>query len=151
MTAETETVTLERRIAARPETVFTFFTDRDRWLSWMGRGGEFSFVPGGSYRMNVSGENFATGEFVELDPPKRAVFTWGWEQGLMGLAPGSTTVEVTLEPDGDGTLLRLVHSGLPPNAHAPHLAGWGHYLDRLVIGAEGGDPGEDPWKDGPPA
>ena len=39
----TGTVTLERRIAARPQTVFTFFTDRDRWLSWMGKDGTFDF------------------------------------------------------------------------------------------------------------
>ena len=136
------TVTVERRIAARPETVFSFFTDRDRWLSWMGTDGDFAFTPGGAYRTTIAAD-LASGEFVEIDPPKRLVFTWGWETGAMPVPPGSSTVEITLEPDGDGTLLRLVHRGLPQPARAPHEAGWAHYLGRLAVRAEGGDPGED--------
>lgn len=141
----TDQVTLQRRIAARPETVFSFFTDRDRWLSWMGKDGDFAFEPGGSFRTNVTGDNHAAGRFVELDPFERVVFTWGWENDAMPVPPGSSTVEVTLRPDGEGTLLRLVHRDLPPAARAPHEEGWTHYLDRLVVRAEGGDPGPDRW------
>lgn len=115
----TDTVTLERRIAARPETVFGFFTDREKWLSWMGADGVFSFEPGGSYRTRVTGENVASGRFITVDPPKRLVFTWGWEERGMPVAAGSTTVEITLEPTAEGTLLRLVHSGLPSPRPAP--------------------------------
>lgn len=140
----TGVVTVERHIAARPETVFSFFTDRDKWLSWMGRDGEFSFEPGGTYRTNVTGENVAEGRFVEIDPPKRIVFTWGWAEGGMPVPPGSTTVEITLEPVADGTLLRLVHRGLPsPEACAAHQEGWTYHLDRLATVAAGGDPGPD--------
>ncbi|MFG2845909.1 SRPBCC domain-containing protein [Kitasatospora sp. NPDC048296] len=146
-----ELVTLERRIAARPETVFSFFTDRDRWLSWMGRDGEFSFRPDGPYRTNVTGDNHASGRFLEFDPPNRVVFTWGWETGDMPVPPGSSTVEITLRPDGDGTLLRLVHRDLPPVAREPHAQGWGHYLDRLTARAEGRDPGPDRWMNHGPA
>jgi uncharacterized protein YndB with AHSA1/START domain len=138
-------VTVERRIAARPETVFSFFTDRDRWLSWMGVDGQFAFQPGGAYRTTVTGGNHATGRFLEIDPPRRVVFTWGWENPGMPVPPGASTVEISLTPDGDGTLLRLVHTGLPPQARAPHAEGWNHYLDRLVTRAEGGDPGPDRW------
>jgi uncharacterized protein YndB with AHSA1/START domain len=146
----TNQVTLERRIAARPETVFSFFTDRDRWLSWMGKDGDFAFTPGGAYRTNVSAGNHASGRFVEIDPHNRVVFTWGWEAGMPTVPPGSSTVEITLEPDGEGTYLRLVHRDLPPEACAPHREGWTHYLDRLVIRAEGGDPGPDRWMEGSP-
>ncbi|TDT97955.1 uncharacterized protein YndB with AHSA1/START domain [Streptomyces sp. 846.5] len=146
-----DTLTLERRIAARPETVFSFFTDRERWLSWMGKDGEFSFEPGGAFRTNVAADNHAAGSFVEIDPPKRVVFTWGWEGGAMPVPPGSSTVEITLQPDGNGTLLRLVHSSLPTQACAPHEAGWSHYLDRLTARAEGRDPGPDDWMTDPPA
>ncbi|SOE07767.1 SRPBCC domain-containing protein [Streptomyces sp. Ag109_G2-15] len=100
-------VTVERRIAARPETVFSFFTDRDKWLSWMGQDGEFSFEPGGAYRTRVTGEHVAEGRFVEIDPPRRIVFTWGWVDDEMPVPPGSSTVEITLEPVPEGTLLRL--------------------------------------------
>ncbi|MFF8844589.1 SRPBCC domain-containing protein [Streptomyces sp. NPDC015127] len=109
-------------------------------------------APGGAYRTHVAGDNHASGRFVEIDPPRRVVFTWGWEGGAP-VPPGSSTVEITLEPDGpDGerTLLRLVHRGLPPEACAPHRDGWHHYLDRLVVRAEGGDPGPDPWSTAAP-
>ncbi|MGW7370052.1 SRPBCC family protein [Streptomyces sp. NPDC054841] len=140
-------VTVERHILARPETVFSFFTDRDKWLSWMGSDGEFSFVPNGGYRTTVTGENVAEGHFLEVDPPKRLVFTWGWaEGGLADVPPGSTTVEITLEPVEDGTLLRLVHSGLPTaEACTAHEEGWAHYTRRLAVRATGGDPGADHW------
>ncbi|WP_336109838.1 SRPBCC family protein [Streptomyces sp. PTD9-10] len=138
-------VTVERRIAARPETVFSFFTDRDKWLSWMGKDGEFSFEPGGAYRTLVNGENVAEGRFVEIDPPRRLGFTWGWATGEMPVPPGSSTVEITLEPVPEGTLLRLVHRDLPsPEACAAHEEGWTHYTGRLAVVAAGGDPGPDP-------
>ncbi|MEU9178470.1 SRPBCC domain-containing protein [Streptomyces sp. NPDC048550] len=144
------TVTLERHIAARPETVFGFFTDREKWVSWMGADGTFSFEPGGSYRTRVTGENVASGRFLTVGPPKRLVFTWGWESGPMPVPPGSSTVEITLEPVPDGTLLRLVHSGLPsPEAGAAHAEGWQHYVGRLAVRAEGGDPGQDVWMQQP--
>ncbi|MFF7971326.1 SRPBCC domain-containing protein [Streptomyces sp. NPDC007905] len=139
-------VTVERRIAARPETVFSFFTDRDKWLSWMGKDGEFSFEPGGVYRTLVNAENVAEGRFVEIDPPRRVVFTWGWATGEMPVPPGSSTVEITLEPVPEGTLLRLVHRDLPSSeACAAHEEGWTHYTGRLAVAAAGGDPGPDPW------
>jgi uncharacterized protein YndB with AHSA1/START domain len=141
-----DAVIVERRIAARPETVFSFFTDRDKWLSWMGQDGEFSFVPGGAYRTRVNGDNIAEGRFVEIDPPKRLVFTWGWAEGEMPVPPGSSTVEITLEPVPEGTLLRLVHRDLPsPEACAAHKEGWTHYVERLAVVASGGDPGPDIW------
>lgn len=147
----TDVVIVERRIAALPETVFSFFTDRDRWLSWMGVDGRFAFQPGGDYRTQVTGDNHAAGTFLEVDPPRRLVFTWGWEGGDQSVPAGSSTVEISLVPDGDGTLLRLVHTGLPSQARVPHGEGWNHYLDRLALRAEGGDPGPDQWMTDPPA
>jgi hypothetical protein len=58
--------------------------------------------------------------------------------------PGSSTVEVLLAADGDGTHVRLIHSGLPSAESATkHGHGWRHYLDRLAVTAVGGDPGPD--------
>jgi uncharacterized protein YndB with AHSA1/START domain len=85
----------------------------------------------------------ARGRFLELVPDVRVVFTWGWE-GSAALPPGSTTVEIELVPDGDGTLVRLTHRDLPADERAVHEAGWAHYLPRLALAAEGGDPGVDP-------
>ena len=139
-----DVVMLRWAIKARPVTVFSFFTDRDRWLSWQGISAEIDARPGGVFRMNVRGDGWVSGQFTAVEPHRRIVFTWGWEGPDSPVPPGSSTVEVTLEPDGDdGTLLTLVHSGLPLPALDTHRDGWNHYLDRLTVRAAGGDPGPD--------
>lgn len=139
-----DAVVVERWIDAAPETVFSFFTDRDRWLSWQGVTAEIDPSPGGAFRMNVRGDGHAAGRFVAVEPPHRITLTWGWENDALGVPPGSSTVEVTFEPAGGGTLVRLTQTGLPPGAVAPHQEGWQHYADRLAVRATGGDPGPDP-------
>jgi uncharacterized protein YndB with AHSA1/START domain len=139
-----DVVTVQRTIKARPATVFSFFTDRGRWLSWQGVTAEIDPRPGGLFRMNVRGDGWASGRFIAVEPHRRIVFTWGWEGDNSPVPPGSSTVEITLEPDNDnGTRLTLVHSGLPLPALDTHRDGWNHYLDRLAIRAGGGDPGPD--------
>ena len=70
--------------------------------------------PGGVYRVEVIPGNVARGVFVELDPPRRLVYTWGWEAGAGGpVPPGSTTIEIDLVPDGDGTTVHFTHRDLP--------------------------------------
>ena len=53
------------------------------------------------------------------------------------LPPGSSTVEIDLQPMGSGTRLRLVHRGLPQEAIASHTEGWDYFLPRLTDVAEG--------------
>jgi uncharacterized protein YndB with AHSA1/START domain len=146
---ETTTVTREIAIDASPETVWQFLVDPDRATRWMGQAAELDPRPGGLYRVDVIPGHTARGEFVEVDPPHRLVHTWGWDPGDEGksaVPPGSSTVEIELVPDGDGTLLRFTHRDLPDSAQAEsHGHGWDHYLERLAIAAPGGDPGEDPW------
>jgi uncharacterized protein (TIGR02453 family) len=142
--ADETIVTVERWIDASPETVFSFFSDPGRWLSWQGVTAEIDPRPGGTFRMNVRGDGYATGRFVVVDPYVRIVLTWGWENPALGVPPGSSTVELTFRPDRGGTLVRLTQAGLPPTALDPHHEGWNHYLDRLARRAAGGDPGPDP-------
>jgi uncharacterized protein YndB with AHSA1/START domain len=89
------------------------------------------------------------GEFVEVDRPRRIVFTWGWETAQFETPPQSTLVEVSLTPDGEETVVRLAHRRLKPELVALHRAGWQHYLPRLALAAAGADPGRDPWRDLP--
>lgn len=134
----------EIMIEASPETIWPFLTDATRHLEWEGTNVELDARPGGVYRVLVAGEHQSAGEFVEVVPMEKVVFTFGWEQDGNPIQPGSTTVEITLHAEGDKTRLRLVHSGLPDaDAVEMHRHGWGHYLDRLSVRAAGGDPGPD--------
>lgn len=133
------------RIAAPPAVVFRYFTDPARMVEWMGIAALLDPRPGGAFRVEANGRDVVVGEYVEVDPPRRVVFTWGFENDQRILDPGSTRVEVTLEPDGDGTLLELLHHDIPEPARAAHGQGWTHYLDRLAPAAAGNPPGRDPW------
>ncbi len=133
----------EVRVSARPETVFSFFTDPERMMRWTGVSVHLDPQPGGVYDVDLGGGNHHAGRYVELTPFSRLVFTFGWE-GSEAIPPGSTTVEVTFEPDGSDTVVRLRHAGLATvEDAAQHTAGWDHYLARLAIAAAGGDPGPD--------
>jgi uncharacterized protein YndB with AHSA1/START domain len=137
----------EVRIGVPPDQVFPYFTDPDKMIVWKAIEATLDPRPGGIFRINVTGHDIARGEYVEIDAPRRVVFTFGWESEGSPLPPGASTVEVTLVPDGDGTLLRLVHTGVPDEIRAGSTEGWDHYLPRLVVAAEGGAPGFDAWID----
>jgi uncharacterized protein YndB with AHSA1/START domain len=137
----------EIRIEAQPATVFEFFTNPELLLRWKGLEATLEPRPGGVYRVVVNSRSTVRGEFVEVVPHSRVVFTWGFEETDGLLPPGASTVEVTLSPDGDGTLVRLVHRDLPAAAVEQHGKGWDHFLDRLRGAARGDDPGPDPWAD----
>jgi len=133
-------------IAASPDTVFDFFTDPGKMIQWMGRDADLDPAPGGVMRCDINGRDIASGEFVELDPPNRLVFTWGWESEESVTQPGSSTVEVSFTPQGDDTVVTLSHRDLvTPESREAHSHGWNHYMERLAAAATGADPGADPW------
>jgi uncharacterized protein YndB with AHSA1/START domain len=145
--ATTDTTVYERTLSidASPETVWEFLVDPEKLMRWKGISADLDPRSGGNYYCEVIPGHIARGEFVEVDAPNRLVFTWGWD-GNEGVPPGSSTIEVDLTPEGDGTSLRFVHKDLPnAEAVASHAHGWDHYLPRLELAAAGGDPGEDPW------
>src|SRR5204862_3103981 len=82
----------------------------------------------------------------EIIPERRLVVSWGWEDGALPLPPGQSTVEISLEPAGEGTRLRLTHRDLPPEMHSFHGLGWDNALPRLATVAAGRDPGPDPLR-----
>lgn len=128
----TNTIELQVRLNAPPEEVFLFLTEPERYVRWQGVKAELDPRPGGVYRVWMDADTVASGTFVEVDPARSVVFTWGWE-GNQGIPPGSTTVELTLEPDGDGTVLSLRHTGLPDGeAAAMHEEGWRHFTAQLA-------------------
>ena len=127
-------------IAASPETVFTLLTDPVEYVKWKGRLADLDPRPGGRFHVTFK-DTAVRGEYVEVVKDRRVVFTWGWEGNEM-VPPGSSTVEIDLEPTGSGTRLRLVHRGLPDGAVTSHTEGWDYFLPRLVDVAAGREPRE---------
>lgn len=130
-------------IDATPETIWPFLTEVDRHLEWMGSEAELDPRPGGVYKVLVQGEHPAGGEFVEVVPFEKVVFTFGWDEPGNPITPGSSTVEISLHPEGSKTRVRLTHRDLPENAVGDHTVGWTHYLSRLALATTGGNPGPD--------
>jgi uncharacterized protein YndB with AHSA1/START domain len=144
--AKPEAIVREIHIAASPEEVFPYFTDAEKMVVWKAVNAELDARPGGYFRIDVTGDgDVARGAYLEIERPHRVVFSWGWDKESAAFPAASTVVEVTLEPDGDGTLLRLVHRGVPDESQGRSAAGWDHYLARLALAAAGRDPGPDSW------
>lgn len=121
----------EVRIGATPDAVFDFLVDADTMVRWIGIAATIDARPGGELRIDINERDIVRGEFVVIDRPERVVFSWGYE-GSTDMAPGCSTVEVTLTPDEAGTLLVLTHSDVPAPRLGDHAKGWTHFLDRLL-------------------
>ena len=133
----------ETRVAAPPATVFAYLTDPEKILRWMGTEANVEPHVGGIYQLNVSGRDIARGRFIEVIPVHRLAYSFGWDKND-NVPPESSLIEIDLVDEGDGTLVRLTHSGLPdPTECANHEKGWNHYLGRLAVAAPGGNPGPD--------
>jgi len=136
-------------ITADPERVFDYFTKPEAILRWMGDYAVLDPHPGGQFTLDINGVP-VRGRYLAVDRPHRLVLSWG-HAGSDRLPPGASTVEITFAPDDGGTIVTVVHAGLPAADAEQHRLGWGHFLDRLLIAAAGGDPGPDPWANAPPA
>ncbi|MGH2796275.1 MAG: SRPBCC family protein [Thermoleophilaceae bacterium] len=124
-------IEVELHLDATPTRVFPYFTDPVLYAQWQGIRAELDPRPGGHFRVWMDDDRVAEGTYLEVDPPHRLAFTWGWRRDAH-VPPGSTTVEITLEPAGDGTRLLLRHSGLPDEASAlMHDQGWVMFGARL--------------------
>jgi|SRR5215813_7432900 len=124
----------ETFIALPPEEVFRYLVEPTLMARWIGLSHDLDPQPGGRFRVEVSGGNIASGHYVEVVPPRRVVFTWGWESqdaDLSILPPGFSLVEIELKAKGRGTLLRLRHSRLPSGLAGLHGERWSFYLANL--------------------
>ena len=119
------------RIAAAPETVWSFWTDAERLCEWWGSSAEVMPEPNGVFRVVMSPDGpVMRGSYIELQPFSRLVFSFGWENNAPGepLAPGSTTVEITLTPIERDTELTLRHSQMPSTHAEAHATGWALFV-----------------------
>jgi uncharacterized protein YndB with AHSA1/START domain len=90
---------------------------------------------GGKFRwdlINAEGEKMTCrGEYRELQPGKKIVFTWQWEDDE-DWENHVSIVTVELVDAGGGTELRLTHEKLPnKESRDGHTRGWNSALDKL--------------------
>ena len=117
-------------VRATPYVVFSYLTDPALIVTWLGEKADLDPQPGGLFAIGF-GDVVAQGTYTAVEPPHRVEFTWGIP-GDDTLPAGSTTVEIVLTPDGDGTRVELTHTGLPPAHVEGHRAGWEQRLGRLA-------------------
>lgn len=121
---------LEREIVirARRALVFRYFTDSARFARWWGEGSTIDGRVGGKLAIVYPGGTRATGEVLELRPPERIVFTYGYEGEQKLIAPGGSRVTVTLAEDPLGTRLHFLHELADAGARDQHVQGWRYHL-----------------------
>ena len=132
-------LTLQRRLHARPEKVYAAWTDPEKIVRWFGRAdlkpetmrAAIDARVGGRYCVSFDTESEyyeVGGVYREVMPNVRLVFSWAWHS----TPERESLVTVTLKPDGDGTLLTVHHAQLfDEAAREGHERGWLGALDKL--------------------
>jgi uncharacterized protein YndB with AHSA1/START domain len=133
-------LTLVRRIAARPSLLFGALTEPEGIAQWWGPdagpvimaesdprvGGRFRV----RFRMLDGSEHESSGEYLEVEPPERLAMSWRWVVG--GDDDGESRVEISLRPIASGTELTFTHARLGSDgARDSHREGWSGALDKL--------------------
>ena len=122
MTNLTETLDRRITICARRETVFAYFTDSARFAKWWGEGSTIEPRPGGAVLIHYPNGITAKGEVVEIEPPRRIVFTY-----IYG-GDAASLVTITLEETELGTLLKLHHALSSAKIRDHFVQGWRYQL-----------------------
>ena len=137
-------LTLVRRIAARPAIVFDALVTSEGLACWWGPDdgpvllAETDVRVGGQFRVRfrtLNGtEHESTGDYLEVVRPERLVMSWRWTEGGEPLEAGEVScIEVDLRPIEIGTELTFTHSRLQSEAsRISHEEGWSGALDKLV-------------------
>ena len=135
-------LTIERSFPHPPEHVFAFVTEPANLVKWWGPEGtslkEHALDlsrpgPWSSTLVNAEGGlHKMSGEVVAVDAPRSVEFTWGWHDDEDARGHESR-VRFEVHPEGvDGSLFRLIHTGLPSDEIAEnHVRGWTSALVSL--------------------
>jgi uncharacterized protein YndB with AHSA1/START domain len=125
--------TLDRTlvIGATRDIVFRHFTDSARWAAWWGEGSTVDPRPGGRVYIRHPGGIEASGEILEVAPPERFVFTYGFNSGKP-MPPGSSRVTITLATAQGGTRLNLTHELADAAVRDQHVQGWRFQLSLFA-------------------
>ncbi len=131
-------LSLKRRLKAPPAKVFAAFTDAEKIKRWMGPGeiktiaAESDARAGGRYHILMRSpdgeEHDVGGVYREVVANEKLVFTWAWKTDPQR----ESLVTVLFKPDGDGTLLTLIHEQFADEeSRKGHEDGWNGALDKL--------------------
>jgi uncharacterized protein YndB with AHSA1/START domain len=118
-------------IDAPPDVVFGFLTETPRWAAWWGAGSEIDARPGGRMKIRYPNGTEATGEVLEVHPPERIVFTFGYASGAV-IPPGASRVTIQLETAGQATRVRLAHEYHDAQVLEQHVQGWRYQLSLFA-------------------
>jgi uncharacterized protein YndB with AHSA1/START domain len=118
-------------IRASRETIFRFFTDSARWASWWGAGSTIDARPGGRVVIRYPNALEVLGEVVDLNPPDRITFTYGYASGTP-IPAGGSLVTIRLEAADGGTRLHLTHSFAEAAVRDEHVQGWRYQLSLFA-------------------
>ena len=119
------------------DLVFAAWTDPERLKQWWGPGSfetvfaEVDLRPGGRYELLLEpGSMRLAGEFREVTPPQRLVYTWRWIEGVPDTRESLVTVE--FRADGARTEVVLVHDNFAGSGPVDmYHEGWRGGLDKL--------------------
>ena len=139
--AEKTSLEMERFIKAPPARVYAAWTDPAQLREWFGPDGVRTLSiaaevrVGGKYRwdlVNQEGEEMSVfGEYRELVPEQKIVFTWQWDDDEVW-QNRTSLVTVEFSGRGGGTEVRLRHEQLPTEeSRDRHNEGWNSVIDRL--------------------
>jgi uncharacterized protein YndB with AHSA1/START domain len=118
-------------IEAPRAMVFRFFTDERRWASWWGTGSAIDPKPGGKLLICYPDGSQVLGEVLQVEPPERIVFTYGYASGKM-IPPGGSRVTIRLEADPRGTRLHFLHEFAEAAVRDQHVQGWRYQLSLFA-------------------
>jgi uncharacterized protein YndB with AHSA1/START domain len=128
-------------IKTTPERLWEAITDPDMRARYsFGVQTNSDWTPGSGYTASVPGViEIATGENLEVDPPRRLVqsFTALWSDDVK--AAGTSRVTWEIEPVGDSCQLTVTHDQLPEDAHPELYGGWPQILSGLKTLLETGE------------
>jgi uncharacterized protein YndB with AHSA1/START domain len=133
-------LTLVRRIKARPSIVFDALTTAEGIAGWWGPDGGPVLVAesdpqvGGRFRVRFrmldGSEHESSGKYLEVVKPERLSMSWRWTGGAED--PGESLVEIRLRAIAEGTELTFTHSRLhDEESRRSHEEGWNGALDKL--------------------
>ena len=133
----TTTITVSRTVPAPPDQVFAAWVEVDRLATWWwpqlaGTTYDVDSRPGGRYRIHSPAIGATvSGVYTEVDPPRRLVLTWVWQDDGEPES-GEDTVVVVFEPDGAATTVTVAHTSAEHVPDGGAEQGWSDVLDRLV-------------------